>query len=168
MLEYLIGIWRYIIIYCLSGLLGSLFSALVKPDEASVGASICKCGEIAADIGFHIINWKILPRIFGIPNRCCLIMIPVIIALLSIPMYINSEGDSGISDTNINIYGHLGGLIFGFFMSFIFIKPNDENDTCFLPYKALNITGIVVCSAFAVIGFPCFYLLNKYKKYDDC
>ena len=168
MLEYLIGIWRYIVIYCLSGLLGSLFSALVKPDEASVGASICICGEIAADIGFHIINWKILPRIFGIPNRCCLIMIPVIIAFLSILMYINRKGDNGISDSNINIYGHLGGLIFGFFMSFIFIKPNDENDTCFLPYKVLYITGIVVCSAFAVIGFPYFYLLDKYKKEDDC
>lgn len=168
MLEYLIGIWRYIAIYCLSGLLGSLFSALIEPDVASVGASICICGVIAADIGFHIINWNILPKIFGIPNRCCLIMFPIIIAFLQIPMYVNSEGDSDISKTNINIYGHLGGLIFGFFMSFIFIKPRDESDTCFLPYKTFFILGIVVCSAFALIGFPCFYLLNKYKSDAVC
>ena len=166
MLEYLIGTWRYIVIYCLSGILGSLFSVLIEPDTASVGASICICGIIAADIGYHIIHWNILPRIFGIPNRCCLIMLPIIIAFLSIPMYINSEGDSGISKTNINIYGHLGGLLFGFFSSFIFIKPRDESDTCLLPYKTLFITGIVICSAFAVIGFPCFYTLDKYKYRD--
>lgn len=164
MLEYLIGTWRFIVIYCLSGILGSLFSVLIEPDVASVGASICICGVIAADIGYHIINWNILPKIFGIPNRCCLIMIPIIIAFLCIPMYINSDGDSGVSRTNINIYGHLGGLIFGFFLSFIFIKPKDESDTCFLPYKVLFYSGIVVCCAFAVIGYPCFYSLSKYKN----
>ena len=163
MLEYLIGTWRYIVIYCLSGILGSLFSVLIEPDVPSVGASICICGIISADIGYHILNWNILPRIFGTQNRCCLIMIPIIIAFLSIPMYVNSEGDSGINKTNINIYGHLGGLIFGFFLSFIFIKPRDASDTCCMPYKVLFITGIVVCSAFAVIGFLLFYTLNKYK-----
>lgn len=163
MLEYLIGTWRYIVIYCISGILGSLFSVLVDFYTRSVGASICICGLITAEIGYYIINWGALPRIFGTQNRCCLIMIPIVIAFMCIPIFYNSSG-SGVDDSsNINMYGHLGGLIFGFFSSFIFIKPTDESDTCCLTYKFLFYCGIVICAGFALIGFPCFYLLDEYK-----
>ena len=51
MLEYLIGNWRYVIIYFLSGILGGLFSVLIKPEVSSVGTSICCSGAIAAILG---------------------------------------------------------------------------------------------------------------------
>ena len=164
MLEYLIGTWKYIAIYWISGILGSLFSVLVDFHTRSVGASICICGVITAEIGYYIINWNGLDRIFGPQNRCCLIMIPIVIAFMCIPIFYNTSSGSGIDDSsNINIYGHLGGLIFGFFSSLIFIKPKEESDTCCLTQKILFYIGIVACAGFALIGFPCFYLLDKYK-----
>ena len=163
MLEYLIGTWKYIVIYCISGILGSLFSVLVDFDSQSVGASICICGLISAKIGYYIINWNAIPRIFGTNNRCCLISIPIALAFLSIPTRSDSSGSTFDKESRINLYGHLGGLIFGFFSSFIFIKPKEPSDTCCLPYQYLFYMGLITCIGFAIIGFPCFYCLDKYK-----
>ena len=161
-LEYLIGTWRFIVIYILSGLLGSLFSVLVAFDISSVGASICICGIITAYLGYFIINWNAIPRIFGVQNRCMLLFFPLLMAFMCIPIFRTSEG-SGIEQGRINLYGHLGGMIFGFFLSFIFIRPRDESDTCLLPNKVFFYMSITICSGFAIIGFLCFYLLDKYK-----
>ena len=161
-LEYLIGTWRFIVIYILSGILGSLFSVLVAFDINSVGASICICGVITAYLGYFIINWNAIPRIFGVKNSCNLLLFPLLMAFMCIPIFTNSEG-SGIEKGKINLYGHLGGMIFGFFLSFIFIRPKDEADTCCLPYKAFFYMSIAICGGFAVIGFLCFYLLDEYK-----
>ena len=161
-LEFLIGTWRYIIIYILSGILGSLFSVLVAFDIISVGASICICGIIAAYLGYFIINWNAIPRIFGVTNRCYLLFFPLLMAIMCIPIFSGSEG-SGIEKGKINLYGHLGGLIFGFFLSFIFIRPKDEADTVLLPYKVFFYMSLAICCGFAIIGFVCFYLLDKYK-----
>lgn len=161
-LEYLIGVWRYLVIYVLSGILGSLFSVLVAPHISSVGASICICGVIAAYLSYYLINWHAIPRIFGVQNRCTLLCIPILLVILCLPIYYNSEG-SGFDDTTINIYGHLGGIIFGFFLGFIFIKPKNDNDPIFFPFIVYFITGIICCSVFAVVGYLCFYLMDKYK-----
>ena len=61
------------------------------------------------------------------------------------------------------MYGHLGGIIFGFFLSLCFIKPKKESDVGFLNYKALFIIGIIICITFPGVGFTCFYLLDYYK-----
>lgn len=163
MLEYLIGTWKYIVIYWISGILGSLFSVLVDFDSQSVGASICICGLISAKIGYYIINWNAIPRIFGTNNRCCLITFPIVLAILSIPIRSDSSGSTFDKESRINLYGHLGGLIFGFFSSLIFIKPKEPSDTCCLPYQYLFYMGLITCIGFAIIGFPCFYCLDKYK-----
>ena len=160
--EYLIGTWRFIVIYILSGILGSLFSVLVAFDITSVGASICICGIITAYLGYFVINWNAIPRIFGVQNSCFLLAFPLLMAFMCIPIFTGSEG-SGIEKGKINLYGHLGGMIFGFFLSFIFIRPKDESDTCLLPYKVFFYMSIAICGGFAVIGFLCFYLLDKYK-----
>lgn len=162
-LEYIIGTWRFIVIYILSGILGSLFSVLVAFNTKSVGASICICGVITAYLGFFIINWKAIPRIFGVQNKCSILFFPILMACMCIPIFTNSEG-SGIDNGKVNFYGHLGGMIFGFFLSFIFIKPKDESDTCILPYKVFFYMSIAICCGFAVIGFLCFYLLDKYSS----
>ena len=165
MLEYLIGTWRYILIYILSGLLGGLFSVLIEPNAHSVGASICICGLISALMGFFIINWEILPTIFGIQNRCYIIFFPLMMIFMTIPLVAGTYQGSGIdySQTTVNVYGHIGGLIFGFFLSFIFIKPKDESNTCCFSYKIWFFSSIVICCCFALIGYLCFYLLDSYK-----
>lgn len=163
-LEHLIGTWRYIAIYGLSGILGSLFSLLVNFDSVSVGASICICGLIAALIAHSIINWNSLPVIYGYPNRMLIITFPILIAIMNISMIITGETeDDEKKKIKINGYGHLGGIIFGFLLGFVFIKPKNENDVCCFTYKILFYSGLGICIGFALIGFPCFYLLNKYK-----
>lgn len=165
LLEYLIGTWKYMAIYFISGILGSLFSVLTSPNDSSVGASISICGLITALLGFYIINWNRLTVIFGIENKCLIVALPLVMSFMSMPLAFSTYSGSGVdhSQNRINYMGHLGGLIFGFFSSFIFIKPKDESDTCCFTDKVWFYTGIVVCSLFAAIGFPCFYFLDHFK-----
>jgi membrane associated rhomboid family serine protease len=163
-LEHLIGTWKYIAVYALSGILGSLFSVLVNYDSVSVGASICICGLISCLIAHCVINWNSLTAIYGCPNRCFIITFPILIAFMNISMIVTGEKeDDENKRIKINAYGHLGGIIFGFFLGLIFIKPKNESDVCCFTYKILFYTGLVVCISFALIGFPCFYTLDKYK-----
>ena len=156
-LEYLIGTLRYAIIYILSGILGSLFSVLIENKVRSVGASISCYGLIGSLMAFYLINWNSLPKIYGMNNRCYIILFPLLMIIFMLPIFMDG------SDSNVNIYGHLGGLIFGFFLSLFILNRQDEGDTCLGPYKLLFYTGIVVCGGFAIIGFLCFYLLDHYK-----
>lgn len=155
MLEYLIGTLRYVIIYIASGILGSLFSVLIEFNVISVGASISCYGIIGALLGFYLINWNSLTRIFGINNKCFIVFFPLLIVTFSLPIFMSK-------DSNINVYGHLGGLLFGFFLSFFIIKPQDESDNCLCSYKIVFYSGIAICGSFTVIGFLCFYLLDYY------
>ncbi len=160
MYEYLIGTWRYIVLYFISGILGSLFSALCSSDDSSVGASISVCGLLSGLIGFFIINWYALPAIFGTNNKCMIIMFPLMMLLFSFPLEFSTTTGSGIDygAGRINYLGHLGGIIFGFFACFIFVKPKEESDAACLPYKFWFYIGIIVCGLFTVLGFPYFYL----------
>lgn len=168
MFEYLIGTWRYIIIYVLSGIIGGLFSVLCKPSVSSVGASICCYGLIGGILGFDIINWNQLTRIYGIKNKCIIIMFPMIMIIFSLPLMFSTTGGSGIAESNnINIWGHFGGLIFGLFLSFFVIKPRENTDSCGFNYKIYFFCGIGVVASFTLIGFLCFYLLDSFKKYSS-
>ena len=156
MIEYLIGSFKYSLIYILSGILGSLFTVLIQSNTSSVGASICCFGIMGSLLGFYIINWGALTKIFGVNNKCLIVIFPVMMVFLSFIILTTN-------DSEINMYGHLGGLIFGFLLSLCFIKPKKNSDVCFLNAKILFFTGVITCVLFAVVGFPCFYLLDYYK-----
>ena len=153
LVEYLIGTIKFCLIYILSGILGSLFTVLIQRNTSNVGASICCFGIMGAMIGFYIINWGGLGKIFGVNNKCLIVFFPTLMIFLS--LFILS-----IDDTEINIYGHIGGLIFGFFLSLCFIKSKKDVDVGIFNRKILFIIGIIVCVGFPVVGFPCFYLLD--------
>lgn len=156
--EILLGTLKYTIIYIISGILGSLFSVLIDETSYSVGASICCYGIMGTLLGFYILNWNALPRIFGINNKCMIILFPVMVIFTSFFIIIEGTGISGNpSAYNINVYGHLGGLIFGFLMSLFIIKPKEDTDSsCFTP-KIWFYIGLISTVAFAVLGFPYFY-----------
>ena len=153
MVEYLIGTVKFCLIYILSGILGSLFTVLIQQNTSNVGASICCFGIMGAMIAFYIINWKGLGKIFGVNNKCLIVFFPTMMIFLS--LFILS-----IDDTEINIYGHIGGLIFGFFLGLVFIRQKNDMDTLIFNRKILFIIGLIVSLGFPIIGFPCFYLLN--------
>ena len=153
MVEYLIGTVKFCLIYILSGILGSLFTVLIQQNTSNVGASICCFGIMGAMIAFYIINWKVLGKIFGVNNKCLIVFFPTMMIFLS--LFILS-----IDDTEINIYGHIGGLIFGFFLGLVFIRPKNDMDVGIFNRKILFIIGLIVCIGFPISGFPCFYLLD--------
>ena len=156
MVEYLIGTLKYSLIYVFSGILGSLFTVLIQTNSSSVGASICCFGILGALLGFYVINWKALTRIFGVNNKCLIVFFPVMMIFLSLIIITTN-------DSEINMYGHLGGMIFGFFLSLCFIKPKKESDVGIFNAKILFIIGTIICVSFPIIGFSCFYLLDYYK-----
>ena len=156
MVEYLIGSFKYCLIYVFSGILGSLFTVLIQPNSSSVGASICCFGILGALLGFYIINWKALSRIFGVNNKCLIIVFPIMMIFLSLTII-------AANDSEINMYGHLGGIIFGLFLSFCFIKPKKATDVGIFSAKILFFSGLIVCISFPIIGFTCFYVLDYYK-----
>ena len=153
MVEYLIGTVKFCLIYILSGILGSLFTVLIQQNTSNVGASICCFGIMGAMIAFYIINWKGLGKIFGVNNKCLIVFFPTMMIFLS--LFILS-----IDDTEINICGHIGGLIFGFFLGLVFIRPKNDMDVGIFNRKILFIIGLIVCIGFPISGFPCFYLLD--------
>jgi rhomboid protease GluP len=99
--EYLLGRKKYLVLYFVSGLFGSLCSFMIN-DAVSVGAS----GALFALFGFNLYmlyrNPKIYKQVFG--ND--------IIFLIGINLVL------GIIDTRIDMSGHLGGLLGGFLISF--------------------------------------------------
>ena len=153
LVEHLIGTLKFCLIYILSGILGSLFTVLIQSNTSNVGASICCFGIMGTMLCFYLINWGALEKIFGVNNKCLIVFFPCMMIFMS--LFVLSVGNS-----EINIYGHIGGVIFGFFLSLCFIKPKSDGDVGLFNRKILFIVGLVVSIGFPVIGFPCFYLLG--------
>lgn len=63
----------------------------------------------------------------------------------------------------INLWGHLGGLLVGFFTLFIIQKPKRANDGVCCTYPTWLITSSVLLGGFLLIGFTLFYTLDYYK-----
>ena len=156
MVEYLIGSLKYSLIYIFSGILGSLFTVLIQTNSSNVWALICCFGILGALLGFYVINWKALTKIFGVNNKC-------LIALFSFNDDFLCLILISTNDSEINIYGHLGGIIFGFFLSLCFINPKKENDVSIFDAKIFFNFGTIICTSFPIVGFSCFYLLDYYK-----
>jgi len=156
MVEYLIGSLKYCLIYILSGILGSLFTVLIQCNTVSVGASICCFGILGALLGFYVINWSGLNKIFGVNNKLLIVVFPIIMIFLSLTIL-------SADDNETNLYGHLGGIIFGFFLSLCLIRPKTKTDVLIFTPKILFSIGLIICISFPIVGFSCFYFLDYYK-----
>lgn len=104
--EYIYGSKKYILIYILSALSGSLFSYLFNPNSVSVGAS----GAIFGLLGAMLV--------FGLKekNKIGKQYVKNILETLAINVII------GITISNIDNYAHLGGLIMGVISALILFK----------------------------------------------
>lgn len=153
LVEKLIKTWRTAFVYILSGILGSLFSLLLK-DIPSVGASICVYGVLGGYFMFCIINWKLLDRLFGAVGKSCMFYMLLFYIVFMLLIQFNNQAES-----MINVYGHIGGFICGFFLTGCVVKPlvEDEEVSC-VNMKVIMFGCIGVCVAFAVIGFVILYV----------
>jgi rhomboid protease GluP len=91
----------FLLTYLFSGICGSLFSFYFNPAAPSLGASGAIMGLVGAYLAFAILAKN------GSALQIVILNIVIIFAL-------------GLSDSRIDNYGHLGGLICGFVLFFIF------------------------------------------------
>lgn len=112
-IEKALGRWYYyFFLILLSGMGGCMFSAIVKTDSISVGASGVLYGLIGALVSWVYMNWRFLE-----PIRIRYLIFMGFIVIFTI---IN---DLTMPMSNIDGWGHFGGLIFGFFISAFMLKP---------------------------------------------
>lgn len=107
MLESIIKQLKMMYIWIVGGMGGILFSSLIR-NELSVGASTSLMATLGAFIGFVVINWKALES--NKTARCILFTILLFVAIMQILF--------GFASPNVDNWGHLGGILTGFFLGF--------------------------------------------------
>lgn len=118
-LERLYGPARYLVIYILSGLGGSLVSYVLAPANVSAGASGAIFGLIGAEIAFFYRHRKT----FGQASQQ---------QLRSLLMVAGINLVFGFTFPGINNYAHIGGLLFGAALGWI-LAPQYQAPTVFRP-----------------------------------
>ncbi|CCI81812.1 rhomboid family intramembrane serine protease [Lactobacillus hominis] len=102
-LEPIIGSWRFLLIYLLSGVGGNLLSFACGSDySVAAGASTALFGLFGAIIAIYFKN-KQIPAIFALGRQA--------LALAIINLFLD------LFMKDIDILGHIGGLAAGFFLS---------------------------------------------------
>ncbi len=146
-LERLIGHWRFLLIYLLTGVVSIISSFYFMPQEVSVGASGAIFGLVGAYSIFVLIHRRAF-RNGGIPTLLWLVI--VIGGNLSIGLFI----------PNVDNYAHMGGLISGCFLGWWFtplytLSPRKAlKDKHSLsrrwPLALLTIIGVLILAIIAV------------------
>lgn len=104
-LEPIIGSWRFLLIYLLSGIGGNLLSFAYGSDYSiAAGASTALFGLFGAVIAIYLKNRQV-PAIYGLGRQALALAV------------INLVLDLFMKD--IDILGHIGGLAAGFFLSIV-------------------------------------------------
>lgn len=144
--ETAVGVFRTFFIYILSGIGGNLFSALLS-DNLSVGASTCIMGILAGNFVWLLVNWDAL-RSLGF-MRYQMVCILGLIILINLLMGLGSE-------SLIDNFGHLGGLLVGIFASFSIIQPMEPSGSVERMRK-INIFLLII---YFIIGLVVFYTVR--------
>lgn len=142
--EGMYGHKKFAFIYFASGIIGNIASFMFSPHSA-VGASGAIFGLMGALVYFRFENPTLFKRYFG--NN---ILIMVVINLIY-----------GFTKTNIDNYGHLGGLVGGFFTSGI-VKIRKA------PNKLLGRPVFIAVTIILLVGslYYGFNLSGNYKYYQ--
>jgi len=120
-LESFFGKWKYLFIYLISGLCGSLLSLTFNLDVISVGAS----GAIFGLLGSMLYFGHYYRTYLGNVVRSQIV--PIIVLNLGL----------GFVFSNVDNFGHIGGLIGGVLTSMIVGVPDKEN-------KMDRVNGIII------------------------
>ena len=144
MVESTIGKPAFTALYLLSGIGGFIFSCDIN-DDISVGASGAIFGLIGILLSNLILNWR---SIMQSNYFISLIMIIVMIAVISV---------SGPS--NVDIFGHFGGLFWGFIFGFVILKYNSNIGEF---RKRFSYVGLV---RHIISYFKAKYIIHKYKVF---
>ena len=108
------GWWRFGLVYLLSGLGASLWSAVLGYETVSVGASGAIMGLMGADIAYVLYNYHEVP---DVKMECVFIAITIVLNFLF-----------GLTQVGIDNYAHLGGLVMGFPLGVCFVPLVEKRD----------------------------------------
>nr|GMC91848.1 RHOMBOID-like protein 1 [Ipomoea batatas] len=109
-LEQEFGFVRVGVLYLISGLGGSLLSALFIRSSISVGASGALFGLLGSMLSELLINWSIYV------NKIAILVTLVVIIVINLAMGLLPHVDN---------FAHIGGFLSGFFLGFVFlIRPH--------------------------------------------
>ena len=61
----------------------------------------------------------------------------------------------------VDNYGHIGGLIYGFFLLPIVSKPEDKKDSVCCEFRIWRIISIIFCLVFYLGGFLVFFFVRN-------
>jgi len=101
-LEQVVGRWRYLLIYLVSGLAGSAGALLITPNSPTAGASGAIFGVLGALL---LLEWR------GVIHSGGQILMWIVLNLILT-----------FSIAGISIGGHLGGLVAGFVLMFLLMQ----------------------------------------------
>ncbi|KAL6847902.1 hypothetical protein ACP4OV_022030 [Aristida adscensionis] len=167
-LEKEFGFMRIGTLYVISGVGGSLMSALFMVSNISVGASGALFGLLGSMLSELITNWTIYENKFA--------------ALLTLVMIIAINLAVGILP-HVDNFAHLGGFISGFFLGFVLLmRPqfgyiNQKNSPIGFPmgatkskYKTYQIILLVISLLILISGFTIglVLLLKGFNASEHC
>lgn len=118
-----IGLWSFIFLYMITGIGGNLLSAIIRPEQYSVGASTAVFGLVGYYLAYIFTNWQQMKR-----NKYAGVwgQIIFLITYCSIMILMNlNVGLIGKADAKVDNWGHLGGGITGVFVSMAITEDLD-------------------------------------------
>lgn len=149
MLERLVGHMRFLLIYVITGIISIIASFYFSPQDISIGASGAIFGLVGAYCIFVLVHRRAFPM-WGIP------------ALLWLVFIISINFGIGIVIPNVDNYAHIGGLLSGFFLGWLFMpvykmtQHQTLEDTHRLarrwPLALLTLAGTVLLASIAVVA----------------
>ncbi|MGI6542735.1 MAG: rhomboid family intramembrane serine protease [Limnochordia bacterium] len=132
--ESILGGNRFFVVYLFSGAVGFLFSLIITPDAPAVGASAALFGLIGYTLHYRI---RRLPRQYMPMDRALL-------QILGINLII------GLLVPNIDLMGHVGGLVGGILAASIVGMPSTYGNERYDRSKAL--ISLVMTAAIAFVS----------------
>jgi membrane associated rhomboid family serine protease len=136
-LEPMLGRWRFLTLYVLGALGGSVAVAIISPGTATVGAS----GAVFALLGALLV----IGRHVGANIRGILVILGINLVIGFIPGF------------NIAWQAHVGGAIVGALVAFIFARTRRPNQRI---WQILALVAVFVALIVAVVLIPPLYILG--------
>ena len=109
-IEQLMGTKKYLMLYFISGILGSVLSMILMPKVASVGASGALFGLFASYFALHA-------RFRCFPEK----------VMKNLYFWLGVNILFGVFMPSINMWAHVGGFISGFLFIYLFPNPDKRN-----------------------------------------
>nr|MDZ4833552.1 rhomboid family intramembrane serine protease [Candidatus Melainabacteria bacterium] len=144
-MERTLGTWRYLWVYLISGIVGSLVSVAFQPWNVSVGASGAIFGIFGA--AFSNVGGVPFDEVLGSMKRR-LMVLAIMLVVVILPGYFIPGIDNS---------AHFGGLFAGLILGFAFIA-NQRKD-----FRPAVIGGIAAVTLGPLLAF--FLIFNQYR--DD-